>query len=83
MPAATWEALNPLFTQAHKKLEQQQRNQPYQRPWLSKVRSLPAWQPLLPPNIDPAIRDTVYRALLTDRPFRGGYQKRWQEEPIA
>ena len=44
---------------------------------------MPAWQPLLQPTIDPAIRDTVYQALHTGQPFRAGYQKPWQDEPVA
>lgn len=81
LPAIIWESLQGLFSQAHKKLKQP-RAPASRRAWLNKVRSVPAWQPLLPPLIDERVRDTVYQALHTDQPFRAGYQKPWQDEPV-
>ena len=82
LPGTIWESLQGLFTQAHKKLKLPQHHAPGRRSWLDKVRSVPAWQPLLAPHIDPVIRNTVYQALHTDQPFRAGYQKPWQDEPV-
>lgn len=76
------DALQGLFGQARKMLGQPQHHPRGRRSWLDKIRSVPAWQPLLEPSVDPAIRDTVYQALHSDRPFRAGYQKPWQDEPI-
>lgn len=59
-----------------------QHHQRGRRSWLDKVRSVPAWQPLLEPSVDPDIRDTVHQALHTNQPFRAGYQKPWQDEPV-
>jgi predicted DNA-binding transcriptional regulator YafY len=82
LPKTIWDALQGLFGQARKLLGMPQHHTRGQRTWLDKVRSVPAWQPLLEPSIDEAIRDTVYQALHTNRPFRAGYQKPWQDEPV-
>lgn len=82
LPRTIRDELQGLFGQARKMLGQPQHHPRGRRSWLDKVRSVPAWQPLLEPSVDPAIRDTVYQALHTDRPFRAGYQKPWQDEPI-
>lgn len=82
LPATIWESLQGLFTQARKKLTLPPHHAAGRRSWLDKVRSVPAWQPLLPPPVDEKVRDTVYQALHTDQPFRAGYQKPWQDEPV-
>jgi predicted DNA-binding transcriptional regulator YafY len=41
--------------------------------WREKIRVLPQTQPLIPPNIDTSVLNTVYTALLEDRRFEGKY----------
>ncbi len=82
LPKTIWSSLQGLFKQARSKLSQSPNHGRGRRSWLDKVRSVPAWQPLMQPTIDPRVRDTVYQALHTDQPFRARYQKPWQEEPV-
>ncbi len=50
------------------------------RSWLNKVRTVPPSQPLLPPDIKPAVQQTVYEALLMDRQLDIKYLKRGQKK---
>ena len=82
LPKTIRDSLQGLFGQARKLLGMPQHQSRGQRSWLDKVRSVPAWQPLLEPSVDETVRDTVYQALHTNRPFRAGYKKPWQDEPV-
>lgn len=44
--------------------------------WPDKVRTIPANQTLLPPQIDVEVLKVVYEALLKNRRFSAGYQRR-------
>jgi predicted DNA-binding transcriptional regulator YafY len=81
LPPSQLETLQALFDHADQKIDRHQRNNPWVLPWRDKVRSVPAWQPLLAPKIDPVVRDTVCQALLAEKQLQVGYQKPWEDEP--
>ncbi|MDD2770339.1 MAG: WYL domain-containing protein [Methylococcus sp.] len=82
LPPAHLETLQAIFGHAEEKLRNNQARHPGQRHWQDKIRTLPAWQPLLPPTVAPAVRDTVFEALDRGKQLRASYQKPWQDEPV-
>lgn len=82
LPPAHLEPLQAVFGHAEEKLEADQARNPERRHWQDKIRTLPAWQPLLPPQVDAAVRDTVFEALDRGKQLRVNYQKPWQDKPV-
>ena len=81
LPASTLQQLKPYFGAAKEhlaRIPQSERS----RSWLNKIRAVPPWQPLLPPNIKPAVQQVVYEALLADRQLQIKYLKRGQEKAV-
>lgn len=76
MPSSMLEALQGLFLQAKSKLDQT----PKSAGWLQKVKVVQSGQPLLPPNIDQAVQDAVYAALLGNKKISAVYRSPWMEE---
>lgn len=72
MPTAMLTALQPHFEQANKKLKALARISPV-ADWPSKVASVPAHLPLMPPQIDAASLALVQQALLEEKAFRCRY----------
>lgn len=81
LPPSTLQQLQPYFNAAKQHLSnipQSERT----RSWLNKVRTVPPSQPLLPPNVKPAVQQTVFTALLADCQLEIKYLKRGQEKPV-
>ena len=70
VPRAAWAALRPHLEAARRVLQ----DKPARR-WLDRVRVLPRAQPLLPPNIDVSVLDTLHVALLERQEIQVRYQK--------
>jgi predicted DNA-binding transcriptional regulator YafY len=79
LPSSTLQQLQPYFNAAKQHLSNIPQSE-RARSWLNKVRTVPPTQPLLPPNIKPAVQQTVYEALLADRQLEIKYLKRGQEK---
>lgn len=82
LPPLTVEALQPHFSSAARTLGTVGNEVP-SKAWLGKVRSIASAQPLLPPAIDAAVRDTVYAALMNDHQLTLAYRKRDVAQPAA
>lgn len=81
LPPSTLQQLQPYFNAAKQHLSnipQCERT----RSWLNKIRTVSPSQPLLPPNIKPAVQQTVYEALLADRQLEIKYLKRGHEKAV-
>ncbi len=72
VPAPMLKGLESRFTQAHRKLQAVQSENPSAR-WLSKVASVHPDMPLLPPAMDPSVLESVQQALLEDLQIRCRY----------
>lgn len=79
LPSSTLQQLKPYFDAARQHLTSIPQSE-RARSWLNKVRAVPPTQPLLPPNIKPAVQQTVYEALLADRQLEIKYLKRGKEK---
>ena len=75
LPPNTVDALKPHFESAARTLGTVDSDTP-SKAWLGKVRSIAPMQPLLPPILNEALRDTVYGALMQDRQLSLSYKKR-------
>ena len=76
MPSSMLDALQGVFSQAKSRLEQV--SKPSE--WLAKVKVVPPNQPLIPPKIDEASQDAIYKALLENRRITALYCPPWMEE---
>jgi len=81
LPSSTLQQLQPYFDAAKQHLSSIPQSE-RARSWLNKVRTVPPSQPLLPPNIKPAVQKTVFEALLADRQLDIKYLKRGQEKAV-
>ena len=72
LPASLLQALEPRFEQAAKKLDSLDGTAVVNK-WLTQVRSVPAYQTLLPPPILPAALANVQEALLADETVEVDY----------
>lgn len=81
LPSSTLQQLQPYFKAAKQHLGNIPQNE-RTRSWLNKVRTVPPSQPLLPPSIKPAVQQTVYEALLTDRQLEISYLRRGQDKAV-
>lgn len=79
LPSSTLQQLQPYFSVAKQHLSNIPKSE-RARSWLNKVRTVPPSQPLLPPNIKPAVQQVVYEALLADRQLEISYLKRGQDK---
>ena len=79
LPSSTLQQLQPYFDAAKQHLSSIPQSE-RARSWLNKIRTVPPSQPLLPPNIKPAVQQTVYEALLADRQLNIKYLKRGEEK---
>lgn len=71
--------LEPEFEQARGRLDALP-NAPITR-WSHRIAVLPPGSPLMPPNVDPSVREVVYDALLKGLQFEADYQKASADEP--
>lgn len=78
LPRTSLSLLQPYFEQARTVLNASAASG--LAAWPDKVRILPRGLKLIGPEIDPAILDTVYGALLADRRFRCTYRPRDADE---
>lgn len=81
LPSSTLQQLQPYFSAAKQHLSNIPKSE-RARSWLNKVRTVPPSQPLLPPNIKPAVQQVVYEALLADRQLEIKYLKRGQDNAV-
>lgn len=79
MPGSTIEALRPYFKSARERLNSESSLHPL-RSWLDKIRSVPATQPLIPPQIDAEVHRVVTDALLKERQLNITYRKKGQKQ---
>ena len=80
MPSAVISRLRPHFKEADAVLKRE--SKPKYASWVTKVRVVPATQPLVPPVIKLEAQGAIYEALLNDRQIKTTYQKRSDPEPI-
>lgn len=80
LPPALLGALESRFQQAQRKLEALADGNTTAR-WMNKVRTVPPALPLLPPEVDRDVLETVQDALLADRQLEVEYRKFDAEEP--
>ncbi len=76
MPSSMLDALQGVFSQAKTRLEQA----PKPSGWMNKVKVVQPNLALLPPEIDEATQDAIYKALLDNRRITAYYQSPWMEE---
>jgi predicted DNA-binding transcriptional regulator YafY len=81
LPASTLSQLQHYFKTAKQHLSNIPQNE-RTRSWLNKVRTVPTWQPLLPPTIKPSVQYTVYEALLADKQLEIKYLKRGEDKTV-
>lgn len=81
LPSSTLSQLQPYFKAARQHLSAIPQNE-RARSWLNKVRTVPPSQPLLPPNVKPAVQHTVYEALLADKQLEIEYLKRGEDKAV-
>ena len=89
LPASVVRALKPHFEMAHHRLESEAQPR-HLSSWLSKIRSVPPAQPLLPPRISETVQATISDALFHERQVEIDYRKRggttvetWRVHPLA
>ena len=82
LPASLLQALEPRFEQATKKLRSLDADNKANK-WLSKVRSVPAYQALLPPPVRSEALTNVQEALLADEQLDVDYQGMDAEAPAT
>ncbi len=73
LPQAILNSLQTYFLQAQAKLDILQKNNAVAN-WQDKVRHVPPTLPLLPPDINPDVLDTVQQALLYDQQIEIEYE---------
>lgn len=89
LPTSAIDHLHPYFKAAHQRLNDEPSPQ-LGRSWLNKVRTVLPNQPLLSPQIDPAIQRAVSEALLHEKRLEIHYRKKgarqttvYQLHPLA
>ncbi|MDX2471658.1 MAG: WYL domain-containing protein [SAR324 cluster bacterium] len=78
LPPKLVSQLNPHFNRAKSLLSKL--NGTGWKTWSNKIRHIPRGLTLKPAEINPAILETLYAALLQDRQFEAEYQKKGAEE---
>ena len=74
LPTAVLESLEGRFEQAKSKLSELSNNNPNAK-WAEKVRYVSPSLPLVPPQIDSSMVDTVHEAIVAERQIEVGYRK--------
>lgn len=77
LPSSMLEALQGIFGQAKSRLDKAAKPSE----WLGKVKVVQPTQPLIPPKVDEAAQNAIYRALLENRQFSASYRRIGSEEP--
>lgn len=81
LPASMLDGLQGVFSLAQSKLDSVDlHSQHPARDWLSKVRVVPPAQPMLPPQVNEAVQDAVYQAVLQDRQVSARYRSLHSEQ---
>lgn len=78
LPPATLAYLKPYVKRAREVLEAETRTT--LRTWPKKIRVIPRWQTLKPPDVKPEVVEAVYRAVLNRRKMKVLYCKRGERE---
>lgn len=81
LPASTVDVLAPYFKAARQHLERIPVAR-HAHSWLDKVRSVPANQPLLPPEIQSEVQSTVTDALLAERQLLVRYRRKGETNEV-
>ncbi len=76
MPPATLKSLNPYFNHAKEVLKSTRLDH-----WTKKVKIIRRGPELIPPKINQAVHDVVYKALLEGKQIKAIYQGRGKDEP--
>lgn len=76
LPGSVLQLLAPYFERAEEVLGQTQLAQ-----WQDKVMHVERGPRLQPPEVDPAVRDVVYQALLDGHSFAADYVRRYETKP--
>jgi len=79
LPRSSVKVLEPLFTRAREVLAQNPSTKLSR--WPRKVRVVPRGQPVLTPDVRPAVLEVVYQALLEERCFLARYRPRGALQP--
>ena len=79
LPTSIMDHLQPQFQAARHRLDGEPQPK-HGRAWLDKVRTVPANQPLLPPQISEAVHREVSNALLHEKQLEVRYRKKGQEQ---
>lgn len=80
LPTSIFDSLQAVFKRAHQTLESVEGHNPAST-WMQKVRAVAPTQPMLPPEIDPEVQDTLSRALLEGRQVETLYGGGGRGEP--
>ena len=79
LPPVVGAALQPKWDEARTTLQHEQRGKSL-RDWTARVRVISRAMPLIPPTIDPHVRNTVFDALLHRTCFRARYRRAYQDD---
>lgn len=80
LPASIMEQLRPHFQAARHRLDGEPQPK-HGRAWLSKVRTVPPNQPLLPPQVSEAVYRVISNALLHEKQIEVRYRKKGEVQP--
>lgn len=83
LPSAMLDTLQGIFGHAKARLENHVALPGSSKPadWLNKVKVVQPSQPLIPPKVDEAAQDAIYRALLENRQLSASYRPAGYAEP--
>ena len=83
LPSSMLEVLQGIFGHAKSRLENHVAFPGSGKPsdWLNKVKVVQPAQPLIPPKVDEAAQDAIYRALLENRQLSASYRPAGYAEP--
>lgn len=79
LPPSILNELEPWFELANRQLK----DNSIQDSWLSKVKIEPASQPLIPPDIEVGIKDSIYQAVFEQKQLLSTYTKRGQSDATS
>lgn len=80
LPSPAIEHLHPYFLSARHRLSRALESSSHKRGWMDKIRILPPNQPLIPPNIDIIVHNSVSEALFSERQLEISYRKKYQKK---
>jgi predicted DNA-binding transcriptional regulator YafY len=73
LPTTVLDVIEGPFARARQTLEGLRASNPTAT-WIDKVRAIPPTQPMLPPEIEPAVHDAVCRALIEGKQLQASYR---------